>query len=134
MQGDTRVLKEIATLINTATPIGLPPFQGAAWQDTSCGLPTHRGEAGAGRATLVGMLRHGCWRTGNVPQVLFWAGWVPRQPVGRFLHRRFRNSELDEFGIIPNFIHGIIIIFVNRRGTAGDIHNNDVESSRREPT
>jgi len=32
MQGDTRVLEEIATLINTATPFGLP-------QGTSCGLP-----------------------------------------------------------------------------------------------
>ena len=32
MQGDTRVLEEIATLINTATLFGLP-------QGTSCGLP-----------------------------------------------------------------------------------------------
>ena len=51
-----------------------------------------------------------------------------------FLLRRFRHIELDEFIIIPNLINGIFIIFVKRRGTAGDIHNNEEESFRCAPT
>jgi hypothetical protein len=36
---------------------------------------------------------------------------------------RFRHLELDEFVIIPDHIHGIIIICANRTrgGTAGDV-------------
>ncbi|MCJ7724477.1 MAG: hypothetical protein MUP03_10130, partial [Anaerolineales bacterium] len=36
---------------------------------------------------------------------------------------RFRHLELDEFVIIPDHIHGIIIICANRSrgGTAGDV-------------
>jgi len=51
------------------------------------------------------------------------------------LPRRFRHIELDEFVIMPNHIHGIIIISADRsRGTADEVYDNDAESSRRAPT
>ena len=50
------------------------------------------------------------------------------------LSPRFRHIELDEFVIMPNHIHGIIIISANRRGTAGDVYNHEAESSRRAHT
>jgi len=66
-----RLPQDMAYGLPRDKPYGLP-------RDTTYGLPARRDETGAGRVTLVGRLRHGCWRTGNVPQVLFWAGWVPR--------------------------------------------------------
>jgi len=47
------------------------------------------------------------------------------------LPRRFRHIELDEFVIMPNHVHGIIVISADRMGTAGDVYNNEAESSRR---
>jgi len=50
-----------------------------------------------------------------------------------FLPRRFRHIELDEFVIITNLIHGIIIILVNRRGTARGFCFIVVDITRRTP-
>jgi len=49
------------------------------------------------------------------------------------LPRRFPNIELDAFVIMPNHMHGIIVI-TNGRGTAGTPNDHDGESSRRAPT
>ena len=49
------------------------------------------------------------------------------------LARRFPNIELGVFMIMPNHMHGIIVIRVGR-GTAGNLIVDDGEPSRRAPT
>jgi REP element-mobilizing transposase RayT len=49
------------------------------------------------------------------------------------LPRRFPNIELGAFVIMPNHMHGIIVI-INGRGTAGNRNDHDRELSRRAPT
>jgi len=46
------------------------------------------------------------------------------------LPKRFPNIELGAFVIMPNHMHGIIVI-TDGRGTAGIRNDHDVESSRR---
>jgi len=41
--------------------------------------------------------------------------------------------ELDEFVIMPNHVHGVIIISTNRMGTADGVNNNEAGSSCRAP-
>lgn len=51
------------------------------------------------------------------------------------LPRRFRNIEADTFVVMPNHIHGIIVINDDtRRGTAESAKDLGAESSRRAPT
>ncbi|MEW6242636.1 MAG: transposase, partial [Chloroflexota bacterium] len=51
------------------------------------------------------------------------------------LPRRFRNFEADTFVVMPNHIHGIIVINDDtRRGTAESAKDLGAESSRRAPT
>jgi REP element-mobilizing transposase RayT len=49
------------------------------------------------------------------------------------LPKRFPNIELGAYMIMPNHMHGIIVI-TNDRGTAGNLENIDGEASRRAPT
>lgn len=49
------------------------------------------------------------------------------------LPQRFPNTELGAYMIMPNHMHGIIVV-TNGRGTAGNLNNLDGESSRRAPT
>jgi putative transposase len=49
------------------------------------------------------------------------------------LPRRFHHIALGEFVVMPNHIHGIIII-VDGRGTAEHFETHEYESSRRAPT
>jgi putative transposase len=49
------------------------------------------------------------------------------------LPKRFRNIELGIYVIMPNHVHGIIVI-KNGRGTAGNPSDYDGEPSRRAPT
>jgi REP-associated tyrosine transposase len=49
------------------------------------------------------------------------------------LPNRFPNITLGAFVIMPNHMHGIIVIMAGR-GTAGDLNNHDDELSRRAPT
>ena len=49
------------------------------------------------------------------------------------LPNRFPNIELGAFVIMPNHMHGIIVI-TDGRGTASNMNNLDSESSRRAPT
>ena len=49
------------------------------------------------------------------------------------LPKRFPNIELGAFVIMPNHMHGIIVI-INGRGTAGNLNDHNGESSRRAPT
>ena len=49
------------------------------------------------------------------------------------LTNRFPNIELGAFVIMPNHMHGIIVI-TDGRGTAGNPNDLDGESSRRAPT
>jgi REP element-mobilizing transposase RayT len=49
------------------------------------------------------------------------------------LPKRFPNIELGAFAIMPNHMHGIIVI-MNGRGTAGKLSDPNGEPSRRAPT
>jgi len=49
------------------------------------------------------------------------------------LPKRFPNIELGAYMIMPNHMHGIIVI-TDGRGTAENLHVLDGESSRRAPT
>ena len=49
------------------------------------------------------------------------------------LPKRFPNIELGVFVIMPNHMHGIIVI-MNGRGAAGKLSDQDGEPSRRVPT
>jgi REP element-mobilizing transposase RayT len=40
------------------------------------------------------------------------------------LPRRFRHIELGEFVILPDHIHGIIVLSAGRKGTVGDVALN----------
>ena len=50
------------------------------------------------------------------------------------LPRRFKHVELIEFVIMPNHVHGIIVIIDERRGTAEGAHNANASLTRRAPT
>ena len=67
---------------------------------------------------------------GNV--VLSKFGLVAKQQWEK-LPKRFPNIELGAYMIMPNHMHGIIVI-TNGRGTAGSLNGLDRESSRRAPT
>jgi len=49
------------------------------------------------------------------------------------LPKRFPNIELGAYMIMPNHMHGIIVI-TNDRGTAGNLNDLGDKSSRRAPT
>ena len=49
------------------------------------------------------------------------------------LPKRFPNIELGAFVVMPNQVHGIIMI-IDGRGTADNPNDHDGESSRRAPT
>ena len=49
------------------------------------------------------------------------------------LPKRFPNIELGAFVVMPNHMHGIIMI-IDGRGTADNPNDHDGESSRRAPT
>lgn len=49
------------------------------------------------------------------------------------LPNRFPNITLGAFVIMPNHIHGVIVIMTGR-GTAGNLNDHDGELSRRAPT
>ena len=59
-------------------------------------------------------------------------GFVAEQQWKK-LPNRFPNIELGAFVIMPNHMHGIIVI-TDGRGTAGNPNDLDGESSRRAPT
>jgi putative transposase len=73
---------------------------------------------------------------GETPQgghvVLSKFGLVARQQWEK-LPKRFPNIELGVYMIMPNHMHGIIMI-ANGRGTAGNLNDPDGEPSRRAPT
>ena len=68
----------------------------------------------------------------NGEMVLNKFGLVAKQEWEK-LKRRFPNIELGAFIIMPNHMHGIIII-ISGRGTAENLKYLDGESSRRAPT
>ncbi len=49
------------------------------------------------------------------------------------LPERFPNTDLGAYMIMPNHMHGIIVIMAGR-GTAGNLNGLDGEPSRRAPT
>ena len=60
------------------------------------------------------------------------SGRVAQAEWGK-LPRRFRQVELGEFVVMPNHVHGIIVI-LDGRGTAEDIPDSIEEPTRRAPT
>lgn len=50
------------------------------------------------------------------------------------LARRFKHVELIVFIIMPNHMHGIIVIIDERRGTAEGVPNSNPSLTRRAPT
>ena len=64
---------------------------------------------------------------------LNWTGKQVKREWGR-LARRFPNIELDEFIVMPNHVHGIILIVDLGRGTATISEDEDLNGSRRAPT
>ncbi len=69
----------------------------------------------------------------NEEVILSKFGQVAKQQWEK-LPRRFHNVELSAFVIMPNHIHGIIIIQDDRRGIAGNLQDFDEETSRYAPT
>jgi putative transposase len=67
----------------------------------------------------------------NEEMVLSNFGLVAKQQWEK-LPKRFRNVELSTFVVMPNHIHGIIIL--NGRGTTEDQNDYDEGLSRRAPT
>jgi len=68
----------------------------------------------------------------NKEMVLSKFGLVAKQQWEK-LPKRFPNIELGTYMIMPNHMHGIIVI-TNGRGTAESLNDFDRESSRRAPT
>ncbi len=68
----------------------------------------------------------------NKEMVLSKFGLVAKQQWEK-LPKRFLNIELGAYMIMPNHMHGIIVI-TDGRGTAGNLNDLDGESSRRAPT
>ncbi|MDQ3004419.1 MAG: transposase [Chloroflexota bacterium] len=68
----------------------------------------------------------------NKEMMLSSFGLVAKQQWEK-LPGRFPNIELGTFVIMPNHMHGIIVI-TDGRGTARDVNNLDGESPRRAPT
>lgn len=79
------------------------------------------------RQTLLGEIIHGEMQVSGIGQII--------QQEWFRLPQRFRSIHLDEFVIMPNHLHGIIIIAdVDGRGTAVDAHNRILGKTRRAPT
>ncbi|MEO5887165.1 MAG: transposase [Anaerolineales bacterium] len=68
----------------------------------------------------------------NKEMILSKFGLVAKQQWEK-LPKRFPNIELGAYMIMPNHMHGIILI-TNGRGTAGSLNDLDHEPSRRAPT
>lgn len=68
----------------------------------------------------------------NKEMILSRFGLVAKQQWEK-LPKRFQNIELGAYMIMPNHMHGIILI-TNGRGTAGSLNDLDHEPSRRTPT
>jgi putative transposase len=68
----------------------------------------------------------------NKEMVLSNFGLVAKQQWEK-IPRRFPNIELGAFIIMPNHMHGIIVI-TDGRGTAGNRDDHDDKSSRRAPS
>ena len=68
----------------------------------------------------------------NKEMILSKFGLVAKQQWEK-LPKRFPNIELGAHMIMPNHMHGIILI-TNGRGTAGSLNDLDDEPSRRAPT
>ena len=68
----------------------------------------------------------------NKEMILSRFGLVAKQQWEK-LPKRFPNIELGAYMIMPNHMHGIILI-TNGRGTAGSLRDLDEKSSRRAPT
>jgi putative transposase len=68
----------------------------------------------------------------NGNMVLTKYGLVVKQQWEK-LPKRFPNIELGAFVIMPNHMHGIIVI-TDGGGTAGNRNDHDGASSRRAPT
>ena len=64
---------------------------------------------------------------------LNWTGKLVKREWER-LAQRFPNIELDEFIVMPNHVHGIILIIDPGRGTAGNSEDIDLTIPRRAPT
>ena len=68
----------------------------------------------------------------NGEMALLKFGLVAKQQWEK-LPKRFPNIELGAFVVMPNHMHGIIMI-IDGRGTADNPNDHDGESSRRAPT
>jgi len=68
----------------------------------------------------------------NKEMMLSKFGLVAKQQWEK-LPKRFPNIELGAYMIMPNHMHGIIVI-TDDRGTAGSLNDLDGKSSRRAPT
>ena len=64
---------------------------------------------------------------------LNWTGKLVKREWER-LPNRLPNIELDEFIVMPNHVHGIILIIDPGRGTAGISEKDDQTISRCAPT
>jgi len=64
---------------------------------------------------------------------LNWTGKLVKREWER-LPNRFPNIELDEFIVMPNHVHGIILINDTGRGTAANSEDIDLLITRRAPT
>ncbi|HEX8992172.1 MAG TPA: transposase [Anaerolineales bacterium] len=80
----------------------------------------------AGRQCLFGQIVDGEMQLGAL-------GQIARQQWLRLL-ARFVCLELGTFVVMPNHVHGILIIHDHRGGTAGELVENDVEIPRRART
>jgi REP element-mobilizing transposase RayT len=90
-------------------------------------------QAGAYYVTIVAWRREGLFgEVVNEEMQLSKFGLVAKQQWEK-LPKRFPNIELGAYMIMPNHMHGIIVI-TNGRGTAENPNNPDGESSRRIPT
>jgi len=60
-------------------------------------------------------------------------GEIARRVWTRLAHR-FRGIDVSDFVVMPNHIHGIVVISDSRRGTAVDSMDIDTDLFRRAPT
>jgi len=60
-------------------------------------------------------------------------GEIARREWTRLAHR-FRGIDVSDFVVMPNHIHGIVVISDSRRGTAVDSMDIDTDLFRRAPT
>ncbi len=80
----------------------------------------------AGRRCLFGQIVDGEMQLSAL-------GQIARQQWLR-LPARFACLELEAFVVMPNHVHGIIILHDRGGGTAGDLDDNDIQIPRRAPT